>query len=167
VSPFCGLWTYCAAISSAVWVCWAKPQRQHCLDVPSAVCVPAPLPVGLAHVEQLAGAKAWQWLGSCSAIAACYGTTRLSTAHSHLGPNSIQLSQDDLCCLAGTCAWMQELRFGDNDTLAAQVAALVQADWLFLMTDVDHLYTANPKVGRRQDLCGGLCVKLRCTAGVM
>jgi glutamate 5-kinase len=41
----------------------------------------------------------------------------------------------------------QELRFGDNDTLAAQVAALVQADWLFLMTDVDCLYTANPKVG--------------------
>jgi glutamate 5-kinase len=41
---------------------------------------------------------------------------------------------------------MQELRFGDNDTLSAQVATLVQADWLFLMTDVDCLYTANPKV---------------------
>ncbi len=40
---------------------------------------------------------------------------------------------------------MQELRFGDNDTLSAQVAALVQADWLFLLTDVDCLYTANPK----------------------
>eukprot|EP00198_Chlamydomonas_reinhardtii_P002227 XP_001691563.1 glutamate 5-kinase [Chlamydomonas reinhardtii] len=40
---------------------------------------------------------------------------------------------------------VQELRFGDNDTLSAQVAALVQADWLFLLTDVDCLYTANPK----------------------
>lgn len=40
---------------------------------------------------------------------------------------------------------VQELRFGDNDTLSAQVATLVQADWLFLMTDVDCLYTANPK----------------------
>ena len=43
---------------------------------------------------------------------------------------------------------VQELRFGDNDTLSAQVAALVEADWLFLMTDVDALYTANPKVRR-------------------
>lgn len=41
---------------------------------------------------------------------------------------------------------MQELRFGDNDTLSAQVATLVEADYLFLMTDVDALYTANPKV---------------------
>jgi glutamate 5-kinase len=29
-----------------------------------------------------------------------------------------------------------------------QVAALVQADYLFLLTDVDCLYTANPKVRR-------------------
>jgi hypothetical protein len=41
---------------------------------------------------------------------------------------------------------VQELRFGDNDTLSALVATLVDADYLFLMTDVDALYTANPKV---------------------
>eukprot|EP00775_Hariotina_reticulata_P012564 gene12564-12696_t len=41
---------------------------------------------------------------------------------------------------------VQELRFGDNDTLSAQVATLVEADYLFLMTDVDALYTANPKL---------------------
>ncbi|KAI8467687.1 MAG: Aspartate/glutamate/uridylate kinase [Monoraphidium minutum] len=40
---------------------------------------------------------------------------------------------------------VQELRFGDNDTLSALVATLVEADYLFLMTDVDALYTANPK----------------------
>ena len=40
---------------------------------------------------------------------------------------------------------VQELRFGDNDTLSAHVAALVRAHWLFLMTDVDYLYTSNPK----------------------
>ena len=39
---------------------------------------------------------------------------------------------------------VQELRFGDNDTLAAHVATLVHADWLFLLTDVDGLYTSNP-----------------------
>eukprot|EP00930_Biecheleria_cincta_P029024 TRINITY_DN2018_c0_g1_i8.p1 TRINITY_DN2018_c0_g1~~TRINITY_DN2018_c0_g1_i8.p1 ORF type:complete len:509 (-),score=95.58 TRINITY_DN2018_c0_g1_i8:108-1571(-) len=35
--------------------------------------------------------------------------------------------------------------FGDNDTMAAMTAALVEADWLFLATDVHFLYTANPK----------------------
>ena len=39
---------------------------------------------------------------------------------------------------------VEELRFGDNDTLSAQVAALVDAQYLFLLTDVDGLYTANP-----------------------
>eukprot|EP00884_Botryococcus_braunii_P023354 jgi/Botrbrau1/9702/Bobra.0201s0032.1 len=41
---------------------------------------------------------------------------------------------------------VEELRIGDNDTLSAQVATLVRADWLFLLTDVDALYTANPNV---------------------
>ncbi|MBP0012506.1 MAG: glutamate 5-kinase [Roseofilum sp. SBFL] len=35
-------------------------------------------------------------------------------------------------------------KFGDNDTLAALVASLVEADWLFLLTDVDKLYSADP-----------------------
>lgn len=37
-----------------------------------------------------------------------------------------------------------EIRFGDNDRLAAQVAATVDADQLVLLSDVDGLYTANP-----------------------
>lgn len=41
---------------------------------------------------------------------------------------------------------VEQLRIGDNDTLSAQVATLVHADWLFLLTDVDALYTANPNV---------------------
>ena len=40
---------------------------------------------------------------------------------------------------------MQEIKFGDNDTLSAITAAMVKADYLFLMTDVDCLYTANPR----------------------
>ncbi|MEO0541986.1 MAG: glutamate 5-kinase [Cyanobacteria bacterium P01_A01_bin.105] len=39
-----------------------------------------------------------------------------------------------------------ELKFGDNDTLSALVASLVQADWLFLLTDVDRLYSADPRL---------------------
>ncbi len=38
-----------------------------------------------------------------------------------------------------------EIRYGDNDRLAAQVAALVGADALTLLSDVDGLYTANPR----------------------
>ncbi|MGF1498038.1 MAG: glutamate 5-kinase [Elainellaceae cyanobacterium] len=37
------------------------------------------------------------------------------------------------------------LRFGDNDTLSAMVASLVGADWLFMLTDVDRLYSADPR----------------------
>lgn len=37
-----------------------------------------------------------------------------------------------------------ELKVGDNDTLSAQVAAMLQADLLVLLTDVDGLYTDNP-----------------------
>lgn len=37
-----------------------------------------------------------------------------------------------------------ELCFGDNDILAAQVALLVGADLLVLLTDTDGLYTADP-----------------------
>lgn len=39
---------------------------------------------------------------------------------------------------------IEEMKIGDNDTLSAQVAAMVQADLLVLLTDVDGLYTANP-----------------------
>jgi len=39
---------------------------------------------------------------------------------------------------------IEELRFGDNDTLSAHVASLISAEYLFLLTDVDGLYTSNP-----------------------
>jgi len=38
-----------------------------------------------------------------------------------------------------------EIRFGDNDRLAALVAHLVQADALVLLSDIDGLYTADPR----------------------
>ncbi len=39
-----------------------------------------------------------------------------------------------------------EIRYGDNDRLAAQVAVTVGADQLILLSDVDGLYTDNPKI---------------------
>ncbi|HHY39395.1 MAG TPA: glutamate 5-kinase [Clostridia bacterium] len=38
-----------------------------------------------------------------------------------------------------------EIRFGDNDTLAALVAMLLEADVLVILTDTDGLYTADPR----------------------
>ena len=38
-----------------------------------------------------------------------------------------------------------ELRFGDNDTLSALVAAAISADQLILLTDVDRLYSGDPR----------------------
>ena len=43
---------------------------------------------------------------------------------------------------------VEEIRMGDNDTLAAQVAIKVKADLLILLTDVEGLMTAHPKQGK-------------------
>lgn len=40
----------------------------------------------------------------------------------------------------------QEIKFGDNDTLSAITAGMVNADYLFLLTDVNCLYTDNPRI---------------------
>ncbi|MBN0989066.1 glutamate 5-kinase [Amphritea pacifica] len=40
----------------------------------------------------------------------------------------------------------KEIRFGDNDTLGALVANLVEADALILLTDQRGLYTADPRI---------------------
>lgn len=39
-----------------------------------------------------------------------------------------------------------EIRYGDNDRLGAQVASLIGADALILLSDVDGLYSADPRV---------------------
>jgi len=40
---------------------------------------------------------------------------------------------------------VSEIKFGDNDTLSAITSSMIQADYLFLLTDVDGLYTTNPR----------------------
>ncbi|KAF8808021.1 glutamate 5-kinase [Phlegmacium glaucopus] len=40
---------------------------------------------------------------------------------------------------------VSEIQFGDNDTLSAITSSMVHADYLFLLTDVDGLYTTNPR----------------------
>ena len=48
----------------------------------------------------------------------------------------------------------EELSFGDNDVLAAQVAMLVEADELILLTSTHGLYTANPATDPDATLVG-------------
>ena len=40
---------------------------------------------------------------------------------------------------------VEEIRFGDNDTLSAMVAGLVDADLLIILSDVDGLYSSDPR----------------------
>ncbi|MHC1746915.1 MAG: glutamate 5-kinase [Cellulosilyticaceae bacterium] len=49
-------------------------------------------------------------------------------------------------------AEIEGYRFGDNDTLSATVAKLVEADLLVLLTDIDGLYTDNPKENKEATL---------------
>jgi glutamate 5-kinase len=45
-----------------------------------------------------------------------------------------------------------EIRYGDNDRLAARVAQMASADCLVLLSDVDGLYTADPTVDAKAQL---------------
>ena len=40
---------------------------------------------------------------------------------------------------------IDELKFGDNDRLAARVSQISDSDFLILLSDVSGLYTSNPK----------------------
>ena len=41
---------------------------------------------------------------------------------------------------------VEQIRFGDNDTLAALVACLVEADKVVILSDIDGLFDANPRI---------------------
>jgi glutamate 5-kinase len=47
---------------------------------------------------------------------------------------------------------VDEIRFGDNDTLAALVAILVKADLVVLLSDIEGLYTADPRLDEDAEL---------------
>ncbi|XUW99566.1 MAG: glutamate 5-kinase [Dehalogenimonas sp.] len=47
---------------------------------------------------------------------------------------------------------IQEAKFGDNDNLSAMVANLIDADLLLILSDIDGLYTANPRTDLKATL---------------
>ena len=42
----------------------------------------------------------------------------------------------------------EELKYGDNDTLSALVSTAISSDQLILLTDIDKLYSSNPKTNK-------------------
>ncbi|MDC1476318.1 glutamate 5-kinase, partial [Pelagibacteraceae bacterium] len=44
-----------------------------------------------------------------------------------------------------------EIKYGDNDRLASRVAQIISADCLILLSDVDGLYTDNPKKNKKTE----------------
>jgi glutamate 5-kinase len=61
-----------------------------------------------------------------------------------------------------------EIRYGDNDRLAAQVAVTVGADSLILLSDVDGFYTANPALdpgAKRYDVVEKITPEIEAMAG--
>jgi glutamate 5-kinase len=61
-----------------------------------------------------------------------------------------------------------EIRFGDNDRLAARVAAMISADMLILLSDIDGLYTADPrkdKGAHRIDVVDEITPEIEAMAG--
>ncbi|MFH2145141.1 MAG: glutamate 5-kinase [Candidatus Omnitrophota bacterium] len=56
----------------------------------------------------------------------------------------------------------EEIRFGDNDKLSAQVAALIDADLLLILSDVDGLYDRQGKIVDRVEKIDANIVKI-CT----
>ncbi|MEO0654872.1 MAG: glutamate 5-kinase, partial [Pseudomonadota bacterium] len=61
-----------------------------------------------------------------------------------------------------------EIRFGDNDRLAAQIAVTVGADQLILLSDVDGFYSGNPRTdtgARRYDIIDRITPEIEAMAG--
>ena len=61
-----------------------------------------------------------------------------------------------------------EIRYGDNDRLGAQIAVTVGADLLVLLSDVDGFYSANPKTdpgARRFDVIEHITPEIEAMAG--
>ena len=61
-----------------------------------------------------------------------------------------------------------EIRFGDNDRLAAQIAVTVEADVLVLLSDVDGFYSGDPRSdadARRYDVIEAITPDIEAMAG--
>ncbi len=105
-----------------------------------------------AAVGQIRLAQAWtQALAAHGLVAAqlllTFGDTE--DRHRYLNARATLRTLLDMGCVPvineNDSVATAEIRFGDNDRLAARVAEMVQADQLVLFSDIDGLYTADPR----------------------
>lgn len=78
-------------------------------------------------------------------------TNAKNTFDTLMGLGVIPIINENDCI---STAQIEGYRFGDNDTLSATVAELIEADLLILLTDIDGLYTSNPKENADAKLIG-------------
>ena len=124
--------------------------------------------VGKLHLSKkpsdIAGKQACAAVGQCELM---YTYDKLFGEYNHTVAQ-ILLTAPDLSCedrsekFSNTMSWLlgygvlpiinendtvatEEIEFGDNDTLAARVAAISNADLLVLLSDIEGLYTADPR----------------------
>lgn len=76
-------------------------------------------------------------------------TNAKNTFETLIGLGVIPIINENDCI---STAQIEGYRFGDNDTLSATVAELIGADLLILLTDIDGLYTSNPKEDANAEL---------------
>ncbi|ARN74532.1 glutamate 5-kinase [Oceanicoccus sagamiensis] len=112
-------------------------------------------------LHDLQAAAALGQMGLVQAYESCFQKFGLHTAQVLLGHDDIS-ARDRYLNARGTLTTLlklgvipvvnendtvvtDEIRFGDNDTLAALVANLIDADRLVILTDQDGLYNADPR----------------------
>ena len=133
--------------------------------------------VGKLHLpsrpSDIAGKQACAAVGQCELM---YTYDKLFAEYNHTVAQLL-LTAPDLNCedrlskFSNTMSWLleygvlpivnendtvstEEIEFGDNDTLAARVAVSVKADLLILLSDIDGLYTADPRNDSSAKLIG-------------
>ena len=131
--------------------------------------------VGKLHLSErpsdISGKQACAAVGQCELM---YTYDKLFAEYNHTVAQ-ILLTAPDLGCedrslkFSNTLKWLldygvlpiinendtvstEEIEFGDNDTLAARVAACAGADLLVLLSDIDGLYTADPHTDKSATL---------------
>ncbi len=123
---------------------------------------------------ELQAAAAVGQMGLAQAYAACFGSYEQKTAqvlltHGDLSDRERYLNaRSTLMTLLklniipiineNDTVATDEIRFGDNDTLAALVTNLVEADVLVILTDQAGLYTSDPRKNHHATLLSEVCV---------
>ena len=116
-------------------------------------------PPGLSRVQALAATGQAELIGRYNERLAVHGCRCAQVRLTHEGLSArrhamnIRHTLEDLLGLGilpvvneNDSVATEELRFGDNDRLAAAVGATVGADLVILLSDVDALYDADPRV---------------------